>query len=595
MEFPVVICNQIGESSEDDYIIQSYYDGQLFLNPMKSLSIREEFPWGMNYPGALSAQLMSFQDDESGLYYGVHDSNGYMKGMHPYRTLDGINLVAVHVFPYEYRKDYKIPYDTVLGVFKGDWYNAADVYKEWAIKQEWCSKKIIDRKDISKWLIDGTPIIDLTISRIKKAFPIGEDSGLVKSSKMFQEITNKSCLILLGGWERHGAWVTPEYFPPNVGEENFRKATRELKERGDYTGVCLSGLKWTLDKSEDGKLYKDRFGFEKKGKPYAIVKEDAEMYINPNDPNFHTEICCGTNFAYKMLSDIIKECQDRDINLPHLDQIVGGGQTVCYAKNHEHKPGPGNYQCKYFRKLFSDLLEQGLKRDPNFALSPEEPGEFYNQAFNCYVGRDNIFYRWPRTPNELTKGIPLFTYLYNEYIPEYAPNIGATTIKESVFQRGISLICGLPSTVECIDYIKDIDVVIKKVIQGSAQIFNSSGCKYLTMGKMLHPLKLSMPEEEIGFNQNKIIERFPAILHSVFANPHGNGVGAVFFNWTEDIQKIEFPLSLFPLSNGNYNVWKYGKDGNTEKPFLSKVSFKEIISIELDYGESVFIEVVPQK
>jgi len=595
IEFPVIVCNQIGENPEDDYVMQSYCDGNLILNPMKNLGIKDEFPWGENYPGGLSAQLMSFQDDEGGLYYGVHDGNGYTKGMHQYRTLDGINLVAVHLFPYEYGNDYKIPYDTVLAVFQGDWYYAADIYKEWAIKQEWCSKKIVERKDIPKWLIDGTPTIDV-YGIVKHTFPDGEDSSLVKSSKILREMTGRPSFILMAGWEKNGPWITPEYFPPRAGEENFRKGTKELRERGDYTGVYISGLKWTLDKGEDGKPYKDKFGFDEKGKPYAIVREDGRIYISPSNPNFHTEICCGTNFAYEMLSDIIKECQDRDINVPHLDQIVGGGQAICYAKNHNHKPGPGNYQYQSFKKLFSGLLKQGLKRDPNFATSPEEPNELYNQSFNCYFGRDQGLTNWPRGNG---KGIPLFTYLYNEYIPEYTPDVDSGSF---AFNQGILLICGLPPVVGNMAGIKEIEPVVKKTIQGSIKIFDSPGCKYLTMGKMLHPLKIDIPVKDVEFIKwdhrgEKIVSKkylkFPVILHSVFENPYGNGVGAVFINWTEDVQKIEFPLSLFSLPKGDYNVWKYGKDGSTDKPFLPKVSSEKNVSIEieLEYGESVFIEV----
>jgi len=40
MEFPVLICNQIGEKSEDDYILESYCDGGLILNPLKNLAVK---------------------------------------------------------------------------------------------------------------------------------------------------------------------------------------------------------------------------------------------------------------------------------------------------------------------------------------------------------------------------------------------------------------------------------------------------------------------------------------------------------------------------------------------------------------------------
>ena len=126
----------------------------------------------------------------------------------------------------------------------------------------------------------------------------------------------------------------------------------------------------------------------------------------------------------------------------------------------------------------------------------------------------------------------------------------------------------------------------------------------LTMGKMLHPLKLDIPIKEMEFKKwnrrdEKVVSgksfKFPVILHNVFANTYGKEVGAVFFNWTEETQKVEVPLSLFPLPKGTYDVWKYGKDGNTEKPLLAQTSLGQTVSIELGYGESVFILVLPAK
>ena len=50
--------------------------------------------------------------------------------------------------------DLAVDYDIVTGVFHGDWYDAADLYKAWATKQWWCQKKLWDR-DIAAWMRTG--------------------------------------------------------------------------------------------------------------------------------------------------------------------------------------------------------------------------------------------------------------------------------------------------------------------------------------------------------------------------------------------------------------------------------------------------------
>ena len=50
--------------------------------------------------------------------------------------------------------DATFSYDTVVGVFHGDWYDGADIYKAWATKQWWCEKKLAER-DIADWVRKG--------------------------------------------------------------------------------------------------------------------------------------------------------------------------------------------------------------------------------------------------------------------------------------------------------------------------------------------------------------------------------------------------------------------------------------------------------
>ena len=159
--------------------------------------------------------------------------------------------------------------------------------------------------------------------------------------------------------------------------------------------------------------------------------------------------------------------------------------------------------------------------------------------------------------------------------------------------------CALP-----IWFLNKSDSLEYEVVKRSIEIFQSPAGKYLMLGKMIHPLKIDVPLETAEFsiwdrrgeNIKKVKKmKFPAILHNVFESSEKTGIGAVFFNWTEEVQKVELSLALFPLPKGSYDVWKYGKDGNSKKPFLSKTSLKKTIPIELGYGESVFIEVIPAR
>ena len=53
----------------------------------------------------------------------------------------------------------KLPYNVVLGTFHGDWYAAAEIYRDWASKQPFCATKLAQRTDIPKWIADSPPAI----------------------------------------------------------------------------------------------------------------------------------------------------------------------------------------------------------------------------------------------------------------------------------------------------------------------------------------------------------------------------------------------------------------------------------------------------
>ena len=48
---------------------------------------------------------------------------------------------------------YTLPGDAVLGPFAGDWFDAAQIYRQWAITAPWCRKgPIYQRDDYPQWL-----------------------------------------------------------------------------------------------------------------------------------------------------------------------------------------------------------------------------------------------------------------------------------------------------------------------------------------------------------------------------------------------------------------------------------------------------------
>ncbi len=90
----------------------------------------------------------------NGLYFGTHDSAPSAREIEFPHSSSEISWRPSHfppniTFPTE---DFFLGYDCVVGPFRGDWYDACQIYRKWALKQSWCRKgPLATREDVPKW------------------------------------------------------------------------------------------------------------------------------------------------------------------------------------------------------------------------------------------------------------------------------------------------------------------------------------------------------------------------------------------------------------------------------------------------------------
>jgi hypothetical protein len=98
---------------------------------------------------------MAYYNDLGGLYLACDDNAGLPKFIDPLLESDGVTMGLGHFPGTRGPGEYKLPYNVVLGTFHGDWYAAAEIYRDWASKQSFCATKLRDRKDIPQWITDS--------------------------------------------------------------------------------------------------------------------------------------------------------------------------------------------------------------------------------------------------------------------------------------------------------------------------------------------------------------------------------------------------------------------------------------------------------
>ena len=88
-----------------------------------------------NYPGQwASTQLMAYYNSAGGLYMACDDATGLPKFIDRVMEEDGVTLGMAHYPGTCGPGETRLPYNVVIGTFHGDWYRAAEIYRDWATK-----------------------------------------------------------------------------------------------------------------------------------------------------------------------------------------------------------------------------------------------------------------------------------------------------------------------------------------------------------------------------------------------------------------------------------------------------------------------------
>ena len=161
IDFPnVVVPNDLVGNGGDSRIFWPGMEGVV----IEDMKIREEHSilkykpieepnllgWMGIYPASVQMQFMAYYSSEGGLYMATHDDQCHPKGIEYCKAGGNGVKMEYHLFTTGAGKGkYKLPYDMVIGTFEGDWYDAADIYRNWVESSGIaCPAKISENKDL---------------------------------------------------------------------------------------------------------------------------------------------------------------------------------------------------------------------------------------------------------------------------------------------------------------------------------------------------------------------------------------------------------------------------------------------------------------
>jgi hypothetical protein len=529
------------------------------------------------YPGGIGVQFMLYYNDLAGLYLATHDAGQNVKrfDLAPREDAPDSPVLSVsHFQPEEIGADVAVPYETILGVFHGDWYDGVDIYKAWATGQWWCREKLWDR-DIPSWMRTGFAVFEMSnyhMPILRMNHPMAQVADVVNDLSVRSEAP---LLALIFNWERGGAWTGPlGFFPPREGAVAFREAMTRLREAGNHGFVYITGGCWYLKAPLYSEPYDSEAEFDAQAVPYAITNPDG----SPNRGGIGGllqagRLCPHTDFTRDLTADIFVQCLELGCSVVQIDNFPCVGSEACFNSAHGHPLGHGPWWSEAWGRILAETRRRAKAVDPDCAITVEGVSEGFIPWLDMFDQRAaNMEYFGHRFRGDLMNGetIPIFSYVYNEYIGAYTAAYPECNRPEVLYWTraiGKAVAEGVVPTGGW--YLPEPDA-LNPVTTGFfckvARAVAHELWPYLMFGEMLRPPAIDVPEIVASYlnfaddydrmdpaKRHEVRDR--AVQHASFRARDGS-VGLVFLNISEE--PVGFDVELPDYGSGAaYDVDAY--------------------------------------
>jgi len=294
-------------------------------------------------------------DFGKGFYFAMHDPMGSTKEivMQSRAAARDVRFSFVHHVPDQSlpANNFTLPGRAVWRLFRGDWFDAAQIYKAW-VKSEakwWPAPGAEGRADTPLWMRElcawaqtgGTP---QEVAPKVKEFAKAMDVPVGFHWYNWHQIPFDNDY--------------PHYFP---AREGFADAVRDLQEANVFVMPYINGRLWdTRDKGTED------FEFTGTALPATAKKEDGrpytETYGSKESDGSKVELavmCPATPLWQATVKDIVLRLQNEcGVKGVYIDQIAAAPPVLCMDKTHGHPLGGGSWWNAGYWTLLDNLRKE---------------------------------------------------------------------------------------------------------------------------------------------------------------------------------------------------------------------------------------------
>jgi len=532
--------------------------------------------WGLEYrmePGTryegtypscqAGMQFLAFYCGGHGLYIGAHDVGGNHKYFNVTIREKGVGYLCTNWPALSDRcgGTYKVPFEAAIGVFDGDYYDAAQIYREFTFKTPWGRGGPVSKRPIPQWVKDTDLWLfsELTVA------------GNLELYKKAADIFGVPIAFHWYRWHEI-AYDTmyPDYFPARPG---FAEAVKELQGAG-----------WHVMPYINGRLSDPRSEFwtGQGGDKSAARKENGKSYPETYVAHVPLNVMCpySTQWRQTIAGLVERLLREFGVDGVYVDQIGAADPVRCFDPDHGHPLGGGTLWVDGYRKL---VAEARKKLPKGAILATEENAECWIDQFDLQL--------MANTPTSEHQLIPLFPSVYSGRSLAYGFQYPAwdDIAKRIPFRAKMarSFVWGAqPGWVRLVDITKPEAAEEAEFLRNVARC-RRFGHQFLVYGRFLGMLEVRGDNPQVrcddapGSFGGTYKIALPSVLASSWLAEDGS-LGIVLVNMTDHVRAVEFNLPLARAgmrASSGFTVETFGPDGLVSSEKSAAVSHKVRVPI----------------
>jgi len=540
---------------ELDQLATPSYNGRLILNPVNKGLLGKQQIFQPNRSGH-SMQFDAYSNSGHGLYLGCFDGLQYAK-RHQLETSpeSGICWAIVNV-PNNMKsvpQRWEVPYESVIRCFSGDWYDACQIYRDWALKQSWSSEgPVLTRKSIPQSFKEIDEWLSMALGQMTSFRT--EFDQMSKDFKPF----NMGVMCFSWGKDHFFSQHNPERFPLDAKDKEYLKLAAENK-------IKVMGYIQFTGWDDTTASFQAADGYKNSVKNFA-----GQSLKWPDTPDLKkttgSAVVAYPGKAWsQVLGDAVEKMAQAGFDAAYLDSGNHGGTYFNFNSECSADSGGGNSYIKGSQQLMENLRSRARKINPDFSFTAESfwegniaqlDGILVCNTTNIYLEKDRVL------------AIPMAQTVYHDYAIMFSAwpskwDLERDNGRGYIAKFGLAFVWGVKGGWNMLPLLyKYPNHAI--ALESSLKRYEaySRARQFLLYGQMLRQPAIISPCESLPVKWHKSYSEkyydinMPAILCSAWRSPDGK-FGVALYNISEKNQRVSLKLNKAEYGLSQRNKYEF--------------------------------------